>query len=71
MPVWALIMGADKIITALLLSFLAGAMIAHHTGQATRLRFAREDAARLDRDGVIGWTQYNPETMQFDFKGRK
>lgn len=61
----------DKIITALCLSLVAGAMLACHVNQCLRLEIARLEEARLDAAGVIGWIRLDPETSQLVFVERR
>lgn len=63
-------MNPDKIITALFLFLLAGAMLSCHVSQGLRVEGARLEESRLDAMGVVGWVWFDPEKMQLVFVRR-
>ncbi len=61
----------DKITAVIFLLLLAGAMLYAHMAETARREMIRLEQQRLDRAGVIGWTRYDPDAMQFVYTERR
>ena len=60
----------EKIVIAYLLLLVGLSAAFAHIDNQHRIEEERQEEARLDMNGVIGWIQYDPKTMQFVFSRR-